>query len=108
MTLASALVRTPVGFSTDFVDPNAPTTLSSALLGLPQGPARRPMIVQQAPDQPSPDASTGNSGGVPGTSGAGTAQVPTDMRAQALMKSATPTGPMYSPLEPLGRLAELW
>jgi len=103
MTLASALVRTPAGFGTDFVDPNAPTTLSSALLGL-HAPAPRQMIVQQAPDQPQPSASTGNSA----PSAAGSGQVPTDMLAQALMKNAMPTGPMYSPLEPLGRLAELW
>ena len=105
MTLASALVRTPVGSNTDLVDPNAPVNLASALQGATPAPAPRPVIVQQQP-QSGLAATLAKLGIGGGTNASG--KVPTDLLARALMQHAMPTGPMYNAIEPIGRLAELW
>src|SRR5665213_1135049 len=105
MTLASALVRTPVGFSTDFVDPNASPLepwMAQAINGtygqpppVPQQPAAPPMIRQQDPSSLAAALTAGGSGNGSGAATPGTGQVPTDMLAQALVKNSFPTGPMY-------------
>ena len=80
--------------------PPASPGLAAALV-TPNAP--RPMIVQQQPKSGLAAALAGLFG-----NNSGAPRVPNDTLAQALLKNAMPTGPMYNPLEPIGRLAELW
>ena len=108
MTLASALV----GSSALPVQP----WMAPYMLGQPPAPPppQQPAAPRLAPTfvQTSPDSLAGalatSGSGNGGGAAPGSGPVPNDMLAQALVKNAKPTGPMYNALEPLGRLAELY